>query len=114
MDTQCRERWYDVLNNGTSKRQWSPAEDAALLELVNAAVQLGNVGLPWVKIATELATGRNDNQCKRRWHQLAPEESQQYRANAHLAQSILPRNHQGHYRHANATLTPDSAILTPY
>ncbi|CAG9314566.1 unnamed protein product [Blepharisma stoltei] len=60
---QCRERWYNHLNDGLRKGSWSPEEDVLILE---KQLEWGN---RWSDIA-RLLKGRTENQVKNRWKSL--------------------------------------------
>ncbi|CAG9321536.1 unnamed protein product [Blepharisma stoltei] len=57
---QCRERWYNHLNDGLIKGNWTPEEDIIILE---KQLEWGN---KWSDIA-RLLKGRTENQVKNRW-----------------------------------------------
>jgi hypothetical protein len=62
--SQCSQRWQRGLDPRISKSQWSPQEEARLLQLVEA---YGNRA--WIRISTALGN-RSDVQCRYRYHQL--------------------------------------------
>ncbi|GJN24476.1 hypothetical protein PR202_gb12218 [Eleusine coracana subsp. coracana] len=59
MQSQCRERWCDVLDPDLDHREWQPEEDSKLLAAVD---ELGPV---WSKIAGKIIPRRSDNMCMR-------------------------------------------------
>ncbi|KAM0677947.1 hypothetical protein BDAP_001427 [Binucleata daphniae] len=63
-DSQCRERYVNVIDPTIKKDKWTIIEDEKLLSLV---VQHGNKN--WVKIS-QLLQGRTDAMCRRRYLQL--------------------------------------------
>ncbi|KAJ4832335.1 hypothetical protein Tsubulata_027818 [Turnera subulata] len=64
---QCRERWVNCLDPSLNRNVWTEEEDLRL----KAAIK--EYGYRWSMIAKCLAP-RTDNQCRRRWKVLAPDE----------------------------------------
>eukprot|EP01004_Peranema_trichophorum_P005824 NODE_466_length_2720_cov_40.181363_g399_i0.p1 GENE.NODE_466_length_2720_cov_40.181363_g399_i0~~NODE_466_length_2720_cov_40.181363_g399_i0.p1 ORF type:complete len:830 (+),score=156.73 NODE_466_length_2720_cov_40.181363_g399_i0:79-2568(+) len=69
-DSQCRERWTNILDPTLTKASWTPEEDMKLME----AVQTHGVG-KWSRVA-KLLCPRTDSQCAQRWKSLV--EKDQY------------------------------------
>lgn len=67
---QCRERWVNHLDVYVKKVQWSPEEDAILIENQK---KLGN---KWCAIS-KLLDGRPENAVKNRWNSLVNRSKQQ-------------------------------------
>lgn len=63
-DSQCRERYLNVLDPKLIKSKWKTSEDVKLKTLVDTFGE-GN----WAKISQQF-TGRTDAQCRRRWLQI--------------------------------------------
>ncbi|KAJ2724664.1 hypothetical protein GGI07_001816 [Coemansia sp. Benny D115] len=63
-DVKCRERYMNVLTPDVNNAQWTPAEDARLIAIVN------RVGTGKWSYVADLLGGRTDNQCWRHWRSL--------------------------------------------
>lgn len=66
-EVQCRERWCNVLDPSIKLEGWTQEEDAKL----ETAVSI--YGYCWSKVAI-FVPPRTDNQCRRRWKVLHPQE----------------------------------------
>ncbi|XP_030532553.1 uncharacterized protein LOC115742411 isoform X2 [Rhodamnia argentea] len=82
---QCRERWVNCLDPSLNWNRWTPEEDAML----EAAI--AEHGYCWSKIAASLAP-RTDNQCRRRWKVLFPQEVPLLREARKVQKAALVRN----------------------
>ncbi|XP_064982257.1 uncharacterized protein LOC135582744 isoform X1 [Musa acuminata AAA Group] len=82
---QCRERWLNCLDPALNLNPWTAEEDAKLLDAI--AVH-GNC---WSKIAACIPP-RTDNQCRRRWKILLPEEVKLLQAVAQIKKTALISN----------------------
>jgi hypothetical protein len=67
---QCRQRWKKYLAPGLNHGNWTPEEDALLMQLVDQQ------GHKWVKIASRFS-GRTDIQLKNRLHFLRKKANRQ-------------------------------------
>ncbi|XP_002967686.2 myb-like protein L isoform X1 [Selaginella moellendorffii] len=84
-ETQCRERWRNVLDPKLSFDMWSPEEDEKLEEAVE------KFGMhKWSSVA-EVMSPRTDNQCWRRWMALHPESKESFHREVVLKKTLLPR-----------------------
>jgi len=66
-EVQCRERWCNVIDPLLKLDEWTEEEDTKLKEAVSLH------GYCWAKVAL-LVPPRTDNQCRRRWTVLHPQE----------------------------------------
>nr|BAJ99757.1 predicted protein [Hordeum vulgare subsp. vulgare] len=66
--SQCGERWRNVLDPDIDHGEWRPEEDSKLLASVH------EVGPCWSKIAGAMIPHRTDNNCLRRWKKLCQNE----------------------------------------
>ncbi|KAJ8458893.1 hypothetical protein OPV22_031819 [Ensete ventricosum] len=82
---QCRERWLNCLDPALNLNPWTAEEDAKLLDAI--AVH----GKCWSKIAACIPP-RTDNQCRRRWKILLPEEVKLLQAAAQIKKTALISN----------------------
>ncbi|KAJ2899323.1 hypothetical protein IWW38_001032 [Coemansia aciculifera] len=63
-DVKCRERYMNVLTPDVNNTQWTAAEDARLIAIVN------RVGIGKWSYVADLLGNRTDNQCWRHWRSL--------------------------------------------
>lgn len=82
---QCRERWVNSLDPSLNWNPWTPEEDTML----EAAI--AEHGYFWSKIAACLAP-RTDNQCRRRWKVVFPNEVPLLREARKVQKAALVRN----------------------
>lgn len=66
-EVQCRERWCNVIDPSLKLDEWTEEEDTKLKEAVSLH------GYCWAKVALSVPP-RTDNQCRRRWTVLHPQE----------------------------------------
>ncbi|KAM3354951.1 hypothetical protein ACQJBY_025605 [Aegilops geniculata] len=66
--SQCSERWCNVLDPDIDHGEWCPEEDSKLLASVH------EVGACWSKIAGAMIPHRTDSMCLRRWKRLCQDE----------------------------------------
>lgn len=59
---QCRRRWKGAIGRGTFRRQWTPAEDEALLRSIHER-GVSN----WYAIAKDMPYPRQPHTCRQRW-----------------------------------------------
>ncbi|XP_074564920.1 uncharacterized protein LOC141821393 isoform X2 [Curcuma longa] len=97
---QCRERWLNCLDPSLNLQPWTAEEDTKLLDAV--AVH-GNC---WSKIATCIPP-RTDNQCRRRWKILCPEELIMLQSATQIKKSALISNFVSRERERPAIGTKD-------
>ncbi|KAM3268765.1 hypothetical protein P3S67_030729 [Capsicum chacoense] len=64
---QCRERWVNTLDPSLKLDEWTEEEDLKLKSAINEH------GYSWSKVAA-CVPSRTDNQCRRRWMVLFPDE----------------------------------------
>ncbi|KAK3126344.1 hypothetical protein QOZ80_7AG0555170 [Eleusine coracana subsp. coracana] len=86
MQSQCRERWCDVLDPDLDHREWQPEEDSKLLAAVD---ELGPV---WSKIARKIIPRRSDNMCMSRWNRLCKDKLPAIQATKQIKKTIFQSN----------------------
>ncbi|KAJ1287694.1 hypothetical protein BS78_02G030500 [Paspalum vaginatum] len=84
--TQCQERWRNILDPDLHLGDWRPEEDSILLASVS------EFGLCWSKIANVLIPGRNDSMCYRRWKQLCGQEVPKIKEARRMKKAIFQTN----------------------
>ncbi|GJN10312.1 hypothetical protein PR202_ga28396 [Eleusine coracana subsp. coracana] len=97
MQSQCRERWCDVLDPDLDHREWQPEEDSKLLAAVD---ELGPV---WSKIARKIIPRRSDNMCMRGGSKKQMED-------AVAVSDGLNNSSKGHKRSRKKKSTPDNNV----
>ncbi|PUZ68375.1 hypothetical protein GQ55_2G022200 [Panicum hallii var. hallii] len=83
--TQCHERWCNILDPNIDLGKWRPEEDSKLLAAVS------EFGPCWSKIAM-MIPGRNDNMCSRRWNKLCKHQLPAVKAAIQLKKSVFQTN----------------------
>eukprot|EP00053_Salpingoeca_punica_P011708 m.104321 g.104321 ORF g.104321 m.104321 type:complete len:712 (-) comp15753_c0_seq1:244-2379(-) len=94
-DVQCRERFYNTVADSPILKfhAWSEEEDRALLEVVD---KIGHS--KWVQVAAALEAynvHRKDDQCRRRWIVLRPDDYKNLKQSRRVTQQFLPQCHVG-------------------
>ncbi|XP_047068654.1 uncharacterized protein LOC124676658 isoform X1 [Lolium rigidum] len=84
--SQCSERWRNVLDPDIDHGEWRPEEDSKLLASVH------EIGACWAKIAGAMIPHRTDNMCMRRWKRLCQEELPLVIAANQVKKSIFQTN----------------------
>ncbi|XP_014752712.1 uncharacterized protein LOC100828457 isoform X3 [Brachypodium distachyon] len=84
--SQCSERWRNVLDPDIDHGEWRPEEDSKLLASVH------QVGACWSKIAGDMIPRRTDNMCLRRWKRLCQDEVPRVIATNQVKKSIFQTN----------------------
>ncbi|KAM0846709.1 hypothetical protein ACQ4PT_055475 [Festuca glaucescens] len=84
--SQCSERWRNVLDPDIDHGEWRPEEDSKLLASVH------EIGACWSKIAGAMIPHRTDNMCMRRWKRLCQEELPLVIAANQVKKSIFQTN----------------------
>lgn len=84
--TQCHERWCNILDPSIDLGKWRPEEDTKLLAAVS------EFGPCWSKIAMNIIPGRNDNMCSRRWNKLCKHHLPAVKAAIQLKKSVFQTN----------------------
>ncbi|XP_038905717.1 uncharacterized protein LOC120091681 isoform X2 [Benincasa hispida] len=64
---QCRERWFNCLDPSLRRCEWTEEEDLRL------EIAIQEHGYSWAKVAA-CVPSRTDNDCRRRWKKLFPNE----------------------------------------
>lgn len=64
---QCRERWFNCLDPSLRRCEWTEEEDLRL------EIAIQEHGYSWTKVAA-CVPSRTDNDCRRRWKKLFPNE----------------------------------------
>ncbi|KAA0060520.1 snRNA-activating protein complex subunit 4 [Cucumis melo var. makuwa] len=64
---QCRERWFNCLDPSLRRCEWTEEEDLRL------EIAIQEHGYSWAKVAA-CVPSRTDNECRRRWKKLFPDE----------------------------------------
>ncbi|KAL6880255.1 hypothetical protein ACP4OV_011820 [Aristida adscensionis] len=84
--SQCSERWHNVLDPDIDLGEWRPEEDSRLLASVS------DVGPCWSKIAGVIIPHRTDNMCLRRWRQLCQDKMPTVKTAIRIKKAILQSN----------------------
>lgn len=84
--SQCSERWRNVLDPDIDHGEWRPEEDSKLLASVH------EIGACWSKIAGAMIPHRTDNMCMRRWKFLCQDELPLVIAANQVKKSIFQTN----------------------
>uniref|UniRef100_A0ACD5UMZ4 Uncharacterized protein n=1 Tax=Avena sativa TaxID=4498 RepID=A0ACD5UMZ4_AVESA len=84
--SQCSERWRNVLDPDIDHGEWRPEEDSKLLDSVH------KIGACWSKIAGAMIPHRTDNMCMRRWKRLCQDELPLVIAANQVKKSIFQTN----------------------
>ncbi|CAO1948809.1 unnamed protein product [Urochloa humidicola] len=84
--SQCHERWRNILDPNIDLGKWQPEEDSKLLAAVS------EFGPCWSKIAMNIIPGRNDNMCSRRWNILCKNQLPALKATIQLKKSVFQTN----------------------
>ncbi|CAM0905289.1 unnamed protein product [Alopecurus aequalis] len=84
--SQCSERWRNVLDPDIDHGEWQPEEDSKLLASVH------EIGACWSKIAGAMIPHRTDNMCMRRWKRLCQDELPLVIAANQVKKSIFQTN----------------------
>ncbi|TVU41062.1 hypothetical protein EJB05_14553, partial [Eragrostis curvula] len=83
--SQCRERWKDVLDPSLDHGEWRPEEDSKLLDAVS------KLGTKWSKVA-KLIPNRSDNMCLSRWRRLCQDKLPALQATNQIKKTIFQSN----------------------
>uniref|UniRef100_A0A803MXY1 Uncharacterized protein n=1 Tax=Chenopodium quinoa TaxID=63459 RepID=A0A803MXY1_CHEQI len=82
---QCRERWVNVLDPSLNRGQWTEEDD---MRLIKAIQEHGHC---WSKVAVCVPL-RTDNQCRRRWMRLFPNDVLRLKAAKDIEKAALISN----------------------
>lgn len=82
---QCRERWVNVLDPSLNRGQWTEEDDMRLRKAI------AEHGYCWSKVAVCVPL-RTDNQCRRRWKRLFPNEVPLLKAAKDIKKTALISN----------------------
>ncbi|KAK9691512.1 hypothetical protein RND81_09G201800 [Saponaria officinalis] len=83
--SQCRERWVNVLDPSLKRCEWTEEEDLKLKEAI------AEHGYCWSRVAACVPL-RTDNQCSRRWRRLFPDEVPKLKAAKYIKKIALISN----------------------
>ncbi|KAF0905587.1 hypothetical protein E2562_007380 [Oryza meyeriana var. granulata] len=84
--SQCNERWRNVLDPDIYLGEWRPEEDSKLLASVD------EFGPCWSKIAGVKIPHRTDNMCLRRWRKLCQDKLPSVKAAQQIKKAIFQSN----------------------
>uniref|UniRef100_A0A0D9WVC2 Myb transcription factor n=1 Tax=Leersia perrieri TaxID=77586 RepID=A0A0D9WVC2_9ORYZ len=84
--SQCNERWRNVLDPDIDLGEWRPEEDSKLLASVE------EFGPCWSKIAGAKIPHRTDNMCLRRWRKLCQHKLPSVKAAQQIKKAIFQSN----------------------
>ncbi|XP_040382205.1 uncharacterized protein LOC102706862 isoform X2 [Oryza brachyantha] len=84
--SQCNERWRNVLDPDIDLGKWRPEEDSKLLASVD------EFGPCWCKIAGAKIPHRTDNMCLRRWRRLCKDKLPSIKAAHQIKKAIFQSN----------------------
>ncbi|XP_021743388.1 uncharacterized protein LOC110709474 [Chenopodium quinoa] len=82
---QCRERWVNVLDPSLNRGQWTEEDDMRLIKAIQEH------GYCWSKVAACVPL-RTDNQCRRRWMRLFPNDVLRLKAAKDIEKAALISN----------------------
>ncbi|XP_062189465.1 uncharacterized protein LOC133892604 isoform X2 [Phragmites australis] len=84
--TQCSERWCNVLDPDINIEEWRPEENSKLLASVS------EFGPCWAKIARVIIPHRTDSMCYRQWRKLCKHEVPSVKAASQIKKAIFQTN----------------------